>query len=145
MVEVTEGLRRVATLSELGGTEPSEANIAKVKFTVRPAGVHRSVVLVGICHVQGSPFHKKFLPGKVQTLCMNIFLISNEHFIGLQFGLISNYKPVKIARINKPAPIFTYFSKCVSGPPIPRNTVFVRHSSTVVCTAKTPYPLHIEP
>lgn len=61
---MTEGLRRVATLSELGGTEPSEANIAKVKFTVRHAGVYRIVVLVGSCHVQGSPFHKKFLPGK---------------------------------------------------------------------------------
>lgn len=34
---------------------------------------------------------------------------------------------------------------CFLGPPNPRNTVFVRHSSTVVCTAKTPYPLHIEP
>ncbi|XP_052123862.1 apoptosis-resistant E3 ubiquitin protein ligase 1 isoform X1 [Frankliniella occidentalis] len=93
VVEVNEGIRRVATLSELGGTEPSEANIAKVKFTVRHAGVYRIVVLVGNCHVQGSPFQKKFLPGA----------------------------------------------------PNPRNTVFVRHSSTVVCTAKTPYPLHIEP
>lgn len=64
VVEVNEGLRRVATLSELGGTEPSEANIAKVKFTVRHAGVYRIVVLVGSCHVQGSPFHKKFNPGK---------------------------------------------------------------------------------
>lgn len=93
VVEVNEGLRRVATLTELGGTEPTDANIAKVKFTVRHAGVYRIAVLVGNCHVQGSPFHKKFLPG----------------------------------------------------PPNPRNTVFVRHSSTVVCTAKTPYPLHIEP
>lgn len=38
-----------------------------------------------------------------------------------------------------------HYKLILAGPPNPRNTVFVRHSSTVVCTAKTPYPLHIEP
>jgi len=63
-VEVTEGARRVATLSELGGTDPSAANVAVVKFTVRHAGQYKISVLIGSCHVHGSPFVKTFLPGK---------------------------------------------------------------------------------
>jgi len=31
------------------------------------------------------------------------------------------------------------------GPPDPNKTVFVRHSSTVVCTAKNPHAMSIEP
>jgi hypothetical protein len=64
-VEVTEGARRVATLSELGGTDPSAANVAVVKFTVRHAGQYNISVLIGSCHVHGSPFLKTFLPGKL--------------------------------------------------------------------------------
>ncbi|XP_067009797.2 apoptosis-resistant E3 ubiquitin protein ligase 1 [Anabrus simplex] len=92
-VEVTEGARRVATVSELGGTDPSAANVAVVKFTVRHAGQYRISVLIGSCHVQGSPFVKHFLPG----------------------------------------------------PPDPHKTIFVRHSSIVVCTAGIPHSLAIEP
>ncbi|XP_049833521.1 apoptosis-resistant E3 ubiquitin protein ligase 1 isoform X2 [Schistocerca gregaria] len=92
-VEVTEGSHRVATVSQLGGTDPSAANTAVVKFTVRHAGQYRIAVLIGSCHVQGSPFLKNFLPG----------------------------------------------------PPDPHKTVFVRHSSTVVCTAGMPHSLMIEP
>lgn len=62
-VEVTEGTRRVATVSELGGPDPSQANVAVVKFTVRHAGQYRIAVLIGSYHVQGSPFVKNFLPG----------------------------------------------------------------------------------
>ena len=64
IVEVTEGTRRVATLIELGGTDPLAANTAVVKFTVRHAGQYRIAVLIGSCHVHGSPFLKNFLPGK---------------------------------------------------------------------------------
>lgn len=64
-VEVTEGARRVATLSELGGTDPSAANVAVVKFTVRHAGQYKISVIIGSCHVHGSPFVKTFLPGKL--------------------------------------------------------------------------------
>lgn len=62
-MEVTEGTRRVATVSELGGPDPSQANVAVVKFTVRHAGQYRIAVLIGSYHVQGSPFVKNFLPG----------------------------------------------------------------------------------
>uniref|UniRef100_A0A1B6E4C8 SAM domain-containing protein n=1 Tax=Clastoptera arizonana TaxID=38151 RepID=A0A1B6E4C8_9HEMI len=62
-VEVNEGLRRVATLVELGGREPTAYNRAVCKFTVRQAGQYRITVLVGSIHVQGSPFSKMFLPG----------------------------------------------------------------------------------
>ncbi|CAG2053499.1 unnamed protein product [Timema podura] len=92
-VEVTEGARRVATVSELGGTDPSAANVAVVKFTVRHAGQYHISVLIGSCHVQGSPFVKHFLPG----------------------------------------------------PPDPNKSVFVRHSSIVVCTAGVAHSLAIEP
>ncbi|XP_034174237.1 apoptosis-resistant E3 ubiquitin protein ligase 1 isoform X1 [Osmia lignaria lignaria] len=93
IVEVTEGTRRVATLIELGGTDPLAANTAVVKFTVRHAGQYRIAVLIGSCHVHGSPFLKNFLPG----------------------------------------------------PPDPNKTVFVRQSSTVVCTAGIAHSMTIEP
>ncbi|XP_076173733.1 apoptosis-resistant E3 ubiquitin protein ligase 1 isoform X2 [Ptiloglossa arizonensis] len=93
IVEVTEGSRRVATLIELGGTDPLAANTAVVKFTVRHAGQYQIAVLIGSCHVHGSPFLKNFLPG----------------------------------------------------PPDPNKTVFVRHSSTVVCTAGIVHSMTIEP
>ncbi|KAF3423738.1 hypothetical protein E2986_09352 [Frieseomelitta varia] len=93
IVEVTEGTRRVATLIELGGTDPLAANIAVVKFTVRHAGQYRIAVLIGSCHVYGSPFLKNFLPG----------------------------------------------------PPDPNKTIFVRQSSTVVCTAGVAHSMTIEP
>ncbi|XP_043667543.1 apoptosis-resistant E3 ubiquitin protein ligase 1 isoform X2 [Vespula pensylvanica] len=93
IVEVTEGSRRVATLIELGGTDPLAANTAVVKFTVRHAGQYKIAVLIGSCHVHGSPFLKNFLPG----------------------------------------------------PPDPNKTVFVRQSSTVVCTAGIAHSMTIEP
>ncbi|XP_039284139.1 apoptosis-resistant E3 ubiquitin protein ligase 1 isoform X3 [Nilaparvata lugens] len=92
-VEISEGLRRVATLVELGGREPTAYNRAICKFTVRHAGHYRIAVLVGNVNVHGSPFTKTFLPG----------------------------------------------------PPDPLKTAFVRHSSTVVCTAEIPHCLAIEP
>ncbi|XP_046663989.1 apoptosis-resistant E3 ubiquitin protein ligase 1 [Homalodisca vitripennis] len=92
-VEVTEGLRRVATLVDLGGQEPTAYNRAVCKFTVRQAGSYRLSVMVGSSHVLGSPFNKTFLPG----------------------------------------------------PPDPLKTAFVRHSSTVICTAEVPHVLAIEP
>ncbi|OAD62391.1 hypothetical protein WN48_07262 [Eufriesea mexicana] len=84
---------KIATLIELGGTDPLAANTAVVKFTVRRAGQYEIAVLIGLCHVHGSPFLKNFLPG----------------------------------------------------PPDPNKTVFVRQSSTVVCTAGIAYSMIIEP
>lgn len=92
-MEVTEGTRRMATICELGGPDPSQANVAVVKFTVRHAGQYRIAVRIGNCHVQGSPFVKNFLPG----------------------------------------------------PPDPSKTLFLKHSSIVVCTAGLTHCLTIEP
>ncbi|XP_037957944.1 apoptosis-resistant E3 ubiquitin protein ligase 1 isoform X2 [Teleopsis dalmanni] len=67
-VEVTEGTRKVVTISELGSsTNPNNANIAKVKFTVRTAGQYKISVLIGSSHIAGSPFLKTFLPGPVDA------------------------------------------------------------------------------
>ncbi|KAF7994519.1 hypothetical protein HCN44_003991 [Aphidius gifuensis] len=93
IVDVSEGTRRVATSIDLGGTNPLAANTAVVKFTVRHAGQYRIAVLIGSCHVHGSPFLKNFLPG----------------------------------------------------PPDPNKTIFVRQSSTVVCTAGIAHSMIIEP
>ncbi|KAG8037554.1 hypothetical protein G9C98_005764 [Cotesia typhae] len=51
IIDVSEGTRRVATLIDLGGTDPLAANTAVVKFTVRHAGLYRIAVLIGSCHI----------------------------------------------------------------------------------------------
>ncbi|XP_068151337.1 apoptosis-resistant E3 ubiquitin protein ligase 1 isoform X2 [Drosophila tropicalis] len=67
-VEVTEGTRKVVTISELGSsTDPNNANIAKVKFTVRTAGQYKISVLIGASHIAGSPFLRNFLPGAIDA------------------------------------------------------------------------------
>ncbi|XP_034670108.1 apoptosis-resistant E3 ubiquitin protein ligase 1 isoform X1 [Drosophila subobscura] len=67
-VEVTEGTRKVVTISELGSsTDPNNANIAKVKFTVRTAGQYKISVLIGASHIAGSPFMRNFLPGSIDA------------------------------------------------------------------------------
>lgn len=59
---------KVVTISELGsGTDPNNANIAKVKFTVRAAGQYKISVLIGTSHIAGSPFLKTFVPGSVDA------------------------------------------------------------------------------
>lgn len=67
-VEVTEGTRKVVTLSELGSpVDPNNANIAKVKFTVRTAGQYKISVIIGSSHIAGSPFLKTFIPGPMDA------------------------------------------------------------------------------
>uniref|UniRef100_A0A182S5L9 Apoptosis-resistant E3 ubiquitin protein ligase 1 PH-like domain-containing protein n=1 Tax=Anopheles maculatus TaxID=74869 RepID=A0A182S5L9_9DIPT len=67
-VEVTEGTRKIVTISELGSpTDPNNANIAKVKFTVRTAGQYKISVLIGSSHIAGSPFVKTFAPGPMDA------------------------------------------------------------------------------
>ncbi|XP_053677079.1 apoptosis-resistant E3 ubiquitin protein ligase 1 isoform X1 [Anopheles nili] len=67
-VEVTEGTRKIVTISELGSpTDPNNANIAKVKFTVRTAGQYKISVLIGSSHIAGSPFLKTFAPGPMDA------------------------------------------------------------------------------
>jgi len=50
-VEVTEGTRKVATVSQLGGTDPNQANVAVVKFSVRHAGQYKVAVMVRTCYM----------------------------------------------------------------------------------------------
>lgn len=58
----------MVTLSELGsGIDPNNANIAKVKFTVRTAGQYRISVLIGTSHIAGSPFFRSFVPGPMDA------------------------------------------------------------------------------
>lgn len=65
-VEVSEGTRKVVTVSELGSsTDPNNANIARVKFTVRTAGQYKISVLIGSSHIAGSPFLRSFVPGPI--------------------------------------------------------------------------------
>lgn len=67
-VEVTEGTRKVVTISELGSeTDPNNANIAIVKFTVRTAGQYKISVLIASSHIAGSPFFKTFIPGPMDA------------------------------------------------------------------------------
>lgn len=67
-VEVSTGQRTVSTSSELGSeTDPEEANIARVKFTVRTAGLYTIRVLIGTTHIPGSPFSRTFLPGRMDA------------------------------------------------------------------------------
>lgn len=58
----------MVTISELGSsTDPNNANIAKVKFTVRTAGQYKISVLIGSSHIAGSPFTKTFIPGPMDA------------------------------------------------------------------------------
>ncbi|XP_063699374.1 apoptosis-resistant E3 ubiquitin protein ligase 1 isoform X1 [Culicoides brevitarsis] len=67
-VEVSEGTRKVVTISELGSsTDPNNANVAKVKFTVRTAGQYKISVLIGSNHIAGSPFLRTFVPGAMDA------------------------------------------------------------------------------
>lgn len=57
-VEVgAEGAKKVVAISELGSsTDPNNANEAKVKFTVRTAGLYKISIMIGASHIAGSPF-----------------------------------------------------------------------------------------
>lgn len=69
MIEITQGSHKIACSVELGGLQISEANKAKVQFTVRRAGEYRISVLVDMIPIKGSPFIKTFLPGKLSLEC----------------------------------------------------------------------------
>lgn len=59
---------QVVTISELGSeTDPNNANIAIVKFTVRTAGQYKISVLIGSSHISGSPFLRTFMPGQMDA------------------------------------------------------------------------------
>ncbi|KAG8182939.1 hypothetical protein JTE90_010568 [Oedothorax gibbosus] len=68
LIEITQGACKIACSVELGGPQISDANRALVQFTVRRAGEYRICVLVGMTHIQGSPFLKTFVPGAPDPL-----------------------------------------------------------------------------
>lgn len=58
----------MVVLSELGSeSNPNNANVAKVKFTVRIAGQYLISVMIGTSHIAGSPFVRTFLPGPIEA------------------------------------------------------------------------------
>lgn len=67
LVEITQGAHKIACSVELGGTDPSDANKARVQFSVRRSGEYSIIVLVGNVHVRNSPFEKCFLPGAPES------------------------------------------------------------------------------
>lgn len=48
-------------------SNPNNANVAKVKFTIRTAGQYKISVMIGSSHVAGSPFVRNFLPGPIDA------------------------------------------------------------------------------
>lgn len=55
-------------MSELGcRNDPNNANIARVKFTVRTAGQYKISVMIGTSHIAGSPFFKTFTAGPIDA------------------------------------------------------------------------------
>lgn len=76
-VAITHGSRKVSGVGfnfwqvtaviELGSGDPAQANTARVKFTVRQAGVYIVSVMIGLVPVAGSPFRKWFTAGGVEA------------------------------------------------------------------------------
>ncbi|XP_026314729.1 apoptosis-resistant E3 ubiquitin protein ligase 1 [Hyposmocoma kahamanoa] len=65
-VNISHGTRKITAVVELGSGDPSQANTARVKFTVRTAGVYIISIMIGGVAVSGSPFRKWFLAGRVE-------------------------------------------------------------------------------
>ncbi|XP_071041064.1 apoptosis-resistant E3 ubiquitin protein ligase 1 isoform X3 [Parasteatoda tepidariorum] len=63
LIEVTQGTYKIACSIEYGGPQISDANKAKVHFTVRRSGEYQICVLICMTHIRGSPFKKEFIPG----------------------------------------------------------------------------------
>lgn len=63
-MDISHGDRKVQSVVSLGGTAVEDVNLGRVKFSIRQAGVYIIVVAVQNKAVKGSPFVKKFLPGK---------------------------------------------------------------------------------
>uniref|UniRef100_A0A2A4K2U1 HECT-type E3 ubiquitin transferase n=1 Tax=Heliothis virescens TaxID=7102 RepID=A0A2A4K2U1_HELVI len=66
-VSITHGTRKVTAVIELGSGDPAQANTARVKFTVRTAGVYVISVMIGLVSVSGSPYRKWFTAGRVEA------------------------------------------------------------------------------
>ena len=63
LVEIVHQNAKVATTTEFGSDEPSDANLARVSFAVHRSGEYVISVMIGGRHIKGSPFSKTFEPG----------------------------------------------------------------------------------
>ncbi|KAJ8730496.1 hypothetical protein PYW08_001909 [Mythimna loreyi] len=66
-VSISHGTRKVTAVIELGSGDPAQANTARVKFTVRTAGVYIVSIMIGLVHISGSPYRKWFTAGRVEA------------------------------------------------------------------------------
>ncbi|XP_052755161.1 apoptosis-resistant E3 ubiquitin protein ligase 1 [Galleria mellonella] len=64
-VSITHGTRKITAVMELGSDDPAQANTARVKFTVRTAGVYTISVTIGGVPTCGSPYRRSFCAGGV--------------------------------------------------------------------------------
>ncbi|XP_039751062.1 apoptosis-resistant E3 ubiquitin protein ligase 1 isoform X1 [Pararge aegeria] len=67
VVNISHGTRKITAVVELGSGDPAKANIARVKFTVRTAGVYIINILIGGQVGAGGPFRKWFAAGRVEA------------------------------------------------------------------------------
>nr|XP_037870320.1 apoptosis-resistant E3 ubiquitin protein ligase 1 isoform X2 [Bombyx mori] len=66
-VSISHGTRKVQAVIELGCGDPAQANVARVQFTVRTAGVYLISVTIGGAGVCDSPYRKWFVAGRVEA------------------------------------------------------------------------------
>ncbi|KAJ8721167.1 hypothetical protein PYW07_001942 [Mythimna separata] len=66
-VSISHGTRKVTAVIELGSGDPAQANTARVKFTVRTAGVYIVSIMIGLVSISGSPYRKWFTAGRVEA------------------------------------------------------------------------------
>ncbi|XP_041353724.1 apoptosis-resistant E3 ubiquitin protein ligase 1-like isoform X2 [Gigantopelta aegis] len=67
LVEIMHQGVKVATTMEYGSVEPTNANLARVSFTVHKSGEYKISVMIGARHIKGSPFSKFFEPGPIDA------------------------------------------------------------------------------
>ncbi|XP_047019483.1 apoptosis-resistant E3 ubiquitin protein ligase 1 isoform X2 [Helicoverpa zea] len=67
-VTISHGTRKqVTAVIDLGSGDPAQANTARVKFTVRTAGVYIISIMIGLVSISGSPYRKWFTAGRVEA------------------------------------------------------------------------------
>ncbi|KAL0881242.1 hypothetical protein ABMA27_002339 [Loxostege sticticalis] len=75
-VMISHGTRKITPVVELGSGDPAQANTARVKFTVRIAGLYIISVTIGGASVCGSPFRRRFVAGAV---CARLSRVGRAH------------------------------------------------------------------
>ncbi|XP_071079014.1 apoptosis-resistant E3 ubiquitin protein ligase 1-like [Haliotis cracherodii] len=104
LVEIMHAGVKVATSMDYGSVEPTNANLAKVSFTVHKSGEYKISVMIGAKHIKGSPFTKIFEAGPIdasQTGFMNysstvVCTAGSSHPLTIEtkdsFGNLAAYK-----------------------------------------------------